>query len=140
MTDNLKNIIEKANIIVEALPYISAYSKKTIVIKYGGNAMNNPEIIKTIMQDIATLKIVGVNPILVHGGGPEINTMLERLNIKSKFEGGLRVTDADTMEVVQMVLGGKVNKNIVSTLNTMGSKQSACAVRTETLSKWKKCL
>lgn len=122
MTDNLKNIIEKANIIVEALPYISAYSKKTIVIKYGGNAMNNPEIIKTIMQDIATLKIVGVNPILVHGGGPEINTMLERLNIKSKFEGGLRVTDADTMEVVQMVLGGKVNKNIVSTLNTMGVK------------------
>lgn len=122
MTDSMKEIIDKANILVEALPYISRYSGKTIVVKYGGNAMNDPEIIRTIMQDIATLKIVGVNPVLVHGGGPEINTMLERLNIKSHFVAGLRVTDKDTMEVVQMVLSGKVNKNIVSLLGTMGVK------------------
>lgn len=122
MTASYNEIIEKANIIVEALPYISAYSGKTIVIKYGGNAMNDPKIIKTIMQDVATLKIVGVNPIVVHGGGPDINGMLKRLDIPSKFEGGLRVTDKETMEVVQMVLSGKVNKNIVSLLNTMGVK------------------
>lgn len=122
MTRNVQDIIEKANIIVEALPFISRYSGKTIVIKYGGNAMNNPEIIRTILQDVATLKIVGVNPVLVHGGGPEINTMLEKLNIKSEFVNGLRVTTKETMEVVQMTLSGKVNKNIAATLNTMGVK------------------
>ncbi len=114
--------IKRAGILVEALPYISRYSGKTVVIKYGGNAMNNPEILKTIMQDVAALKIVGVNPVLVHGGGPEINAMLEKLNIKSEFVNGLRVTTKEAMEVVQMVLGGKVNKNIVSTLNTLGVK------------------
>lgn len=115
-------IINRANIIVEALPYISRYSGKTIVIKYGGNAMNSPETLRTIMQDVATLKIVGVNPVLVHGGGPEINAMLEKLSIKSEFVNGLRVTTKETMEVVRMVLGGKVNKSIVSSLNTLGVK------------------
>lgn len=119
---NMNSIIERANVLVEALPYISAFTGKTIVIKYGGNAMNDPVVMRTVMQDVAALKIVGVHPIVVHGGGPEINGMLKRLDIPSRFEGGLRVTDGDTMEVVQMVLAGKVNKNLVSLLNTMGVK------------------
>jgi acetylglutamate kinase len=118
----MKKLIEKANIICEALPYISKFSRKTVVIKYGGNSMQNEEIINSIMQDISTLKIVGVNPILVHGGGPEINKMLERLSIKSAFHNGLRITDKATMEVVQMVMGGKINKEITSRLNCLGVK------------------
>ena len=120
MKKNYDDIIAKANTLTEALPYINAYTGKYIVIKYGGNAMHNPDIIKTILQDVAALKIVGVHPILVHGGGPEINAMLSKLGITSQIVGGLRVTDAETMEVVQMVLGGKVNKNIVAQLGTMG--------------------
>ncbi|KAI4453680.1 aminotransferase class iii [Holotrichia oblita] len=115
-------IIERANIIVEALPYFSRYSGKIVVIKYGGNAMNDPAILKTILEDVAALKIVGVHPILVHGGGPEINSMLERLDIKSEFVNGLRVTTKETMEIVQMVLSGKINKNLTATLNTLGVK------------------
>lgn len=115
-------MIEKANILTEALAYINRLSGKTVVIKYGGHAMNDSFVTKTILEDIVTLKIVGVNPILVHGGGPSINNLLKRLNIESKFSNGLRVTDADTMEVVQMVLCGKINKDITSQLNTMGSK------------------
>ena len=114
-------LIERAKIITEALPYISRYRGKTIVIKYGGNAMNNPSVIKTIMQDVATLKIVGVNPVLVHGGGPEINNLLKRLDIKSEFKNGLRITDAAAMEVVSMALN-KLNKNISATLTTLGVK------------------
>ena len=113
--------IERAKIITEALPYISRYRGKTMVIKYGGNAMNDPSIIRTIMQDIATLKIVGVHPVLVHGGGPEINTLLKRLEIPSRFENGLRVTDAAAMEVVQMALM-KLNKNITAALGTLDVK------------------
>jgi acetylglutamate kinase len=115
-------IIKRADIIVEALPYISRYSSKTVVVKYGGNAMNNPETVKTVMQDVATLKIVGVNPVLVHGGGPEINAYLDKLGIKSEFINGLRVTSREAMEVVQMVLCGKINKNIASALNLLGVK------------------
>lgn len=118
----MDKMTERANILVEALPYISRFSGKTIIIKYGGNAMNDPGIMRTIMQDVAVLKIVGVHPVIVHGGGPEINGMLSRLDIPSRFERGLRVTDAATMEVVEMVLAGKVNKNLVSILNTMGVK------------------
>lgn len=114
-------LIERARIITEALPYISRFSGKTIVIKYGGNAMNDSTVIKTIMQDVATLKIVGVNPVLVHGGGPEINAMLKRLNIESKFVNGLRVTDKATMDVVHMALT-KLNKNITAALGTMNVK------------------
>lgn len=120
MQFQLDKIIERANILVEALPYINRYAGKTIIIKYGGNAMNDPGIMRTVLQDVAALKIVGVRPVIVHGGGPEINSMLNKLNIPSRFENGLRVTDAQAMEVVQMVLAGKVNKNLVSTLNTMG--------------------
>ncbi len=120
--DAYKSTIERANIICEALPYIRKYSGKTLVIKYGGNAMNDDEITTTILQDVAALKIVGVNPILVHGGGPEINKMLGRLGIKPQFKNGMRVTDSATMEVAQMILCGKINKNIVGELNSMGVK------------------
>lgn len=122
MKNQYTNIIEKANTLVEALPYIRAYSGKFVVIKYGGNAMNDPAIIKTILQDVSALKSGGVYPILIHGGGPEINGLLSRVGKKSEFIGGLRVTDAETMEIVQMVLCGKVNKNVAAQLCTMGVK------------------
>ncbi len=118
----MKDQIEKANILCEALPYINKLSGKTVVIKYGGNAMQDEGVIDSIMQDIAMLKIVGVNPVLVHGGGPEINAMLEKLNIKSAFHNGLRITDKAAMDVVQMVMGGKINKNITAKLNSLGVK------------------
>ncbi len=120
MKTNYDSIIQKANTLVEALPYICAFSGKFVVVKYGGNAMNNPDIIKTILQDVAALKTVGVYPIVVHGGGPEINAMLGKIGKKSEFVNGLRVTDAETMEIVQMILCGKVNKNVTSNLSSMG--------------------
>ena len=112
MSDAYDLIIQKAQTLVEALPYIRVFGNKYVVIKYGGNAMNDPKIIKTILQDVAALKAVGVFPVLVHGGGPEINAMLARVGKESKFVGGLRVTDKETMDVVQMILCGKINKNI----------------------------
>ena len=120
--EHLDQTLLKANVLIEALPYIQTLSGKTVVIKYGGNAMNNPNVIRTILQDVTLLKYVGVNPILVHGGGPEINKMLERLQIPTQFHKGLRVTDAPSMEVVQMVLAGKTNKDIVSLIGSMGGK------------------
>ena len=122
MKESYKSTIERAQIICEALPYIRKYSGKTIVVKYGGNAMNDEAVTTTILQDIAALKIVGVNPILVHGGGPEINKLLGRLGIEAQFKNGMRVTDEQTMEVAQMILCGKINKNIVGELNSMGVK------------------
>ena len=122
MKDTHEQIIQKAQILVEALPYIRAYTNKYVVIKYGGNAMNNPEIIKTILQDVAALKTVGVYPVVVHGGGPEINAMLARVGKESRFVNGLRVTDEETMDIVQMVLCVKINKNICSLLGSMGVK------------------
>lgn len=122
MKNSYKTTIERAEIICEALPYIRQYSGKTLVIKYGGNAMNDEAVTTTILQDIAALKIVGVNPILVHGGGPEINRLLGRLGIAPQFKNGMRVTDEQTMEVAQMILCGKINKNIVGELNSMGVK------------------
>jgi len=112
----------RAAVLVEALPYIQRLSGKTVVIKYGGNAMINEEQNMTILQDITLLKYVGVNPVLIHGGGPDINRMLAKLEIETKFHNGLRITDAATMEVVQMVLTGKINKDIVAKLNCMGAK------------------
>lgn len=122
MTKKQEALIKRAEIITEAMPYFSRYAGKTVLIKYGGNAMNCPNILRTILQDVAALKIVGVHPILVHGGGPEINEQLNRLNIKSEFKNGLRVTSEEAMAVVQMALAGKVNKNIVATLCTLGVK------------------
>lgn len=116
------NYIEKANILMEALPYIQRLAGKIVVIKYGGNAMHDESVINTIFQDITLLKYVGVNPIVVHGGGPEINKMLDKLNIPSEFHGGMRITTAETMEIVQMVLAGKINQDIVSKINSLGAK------------------
>lgn len=107
--------------LVEALPYIQRLFGKTIVIKYGGAAMMHDDLTQKIMEDITLLKFVGMNPILVHGGGPDINHMLDSLDIKPNFVDGLRVTDDATMEVVQMVLTGKINKEIVAKLNGMGA-------------------
>ncbi len=114
--------IEKANILIEALPYIRRLYGKIVVIKYGGAAMLSSELSQKIMQDITLLKFVGVNPIVVHGGGNDINRMLEKFEIEPEFHNGLRVTDSETMEVVQMVLMGRINKDIVSQLGVSGVK------------------
>jgi len=116
----MRDLIEKAHILIEALPYIQQLSGKTVVVKYGGNAMVDKALTRTIMQDVTLLKYVGVNPILVHGGGPEINKMLTALGVESSFHDGLRITSEETMDVVQMVLTGKINKNIVSEINCLG--------------------
>ncbi|MBO4495039.1 MAG: acetylglutamate kinase [Clostridiales bacterium] len=118
----MQTLINKAATLIEALPYIQSLAGKTIVIKYGGNAMVNEELKSSVMDDIALLKCVGINPILVHGGGPDISNMLKKLNIESHFENGLRVTDAKTMGVAQMVLVGKTNKEVVSYLGQKGVK------------------
>ncbi len=124
MESNWENdiLIGKANILIEALPYIQRLSGKIVVVKYGGNAMLNETLTRKILQDITLLKYVGVNPIVVHGGGPEINKLLKALHIESKFHNGLRITDAPTMEVVQMVLTGKINKDITAKINALGGK------------------
>ncbi len=118
----IKSIIAKAEILIEALPYIQSLSGKTVVIKYGGNAMINEALKNHVMEDITLLKYIGINPVLVHGGGPDISAMLERLSIPSEFRGGLRVTGAETMSVAQMVLVGKTNKEIVARLGQNGAK------------------
>ncbi|MDA8212049.1 MAG: acetylglutamate kinase [Clostridia bacterium] len=116
------SILDKANILVEALPYIRKFHGKTIVIKYGGHAMVNEDLKKAVMQDVILMKLVGMHPVVVHGGGPEITGMLKRLNIESNFVGGLRITDEATMEIVEMVLVGKLNKEIVALINRLGGK------------------
>lgn len=118
----LTSAMEKAGVLVEALPYIKTFYGKRVVIKYGGAAMTDCELKKKVMQDIVLMKYVGMHPVIVHGGGAEINGMLDRLGIKTQFVNGLRVTDRATMEVVEMVLGGKVNKEIVMGLNASGGR------------------
>lgn len=118
----IKPIIDKAKILIEALPYIQKFYGKTVVIKYGGNAMINEELKNKVMEDITLLKYIGINPIVVHGGGPDISAALTRFDIKSEFVNGLRVTDEETMKVARMVLIGKTNKEIVSLLGTKGGK------------------
>lgn len=112
----------KAEILVQALPYIQEYSGKTIVVKYGGNAMISDELRKSVINDIILMKCVGFNPVVVHGGGPYISSFLEKLNIKSKFINGLRYTGEDTIDIVQMVLSGSVNKDLVSLIGKYGGK------------------
>jgi len=119
---DMKDIIAKAEILIEALPYIQRLAGKTVVIKYGGNAMINEALKNHVMEDVTLLKYIGINPVLVNGGGPDISMMLDRLSIHSEFRQGLRVTDAETMAVAQMVLVGKTNKEIVSRLNQNGAK------------------
>lgn len=118
---NTSNAV-RAEILTQAVPYIKEYTGKYVVAKYGGNAMTDPQLKKSVMQDILLLQLVGVKVILVHGGGPEISAMLKKLSIESHFENGLRVTDDDTMEVVQMVLAGKVNKRLAADLSALGGR------------------
>ncbi|MBP6964814.1 MAG: acetylglutamate kinase [Armatimonadetes bacterium] len=118
----MEKAIEQAEILVQALPYIQRYSGQTIVIKYGGNAMVNPELKEAVMRDIVLMHCVGMRPVLVHGGGPEISEMMRKMGKESSFVGGLRVTDAETMEIVEMVLAGKTNKGIVALINRQGGK------------------
>ncbi len=115
-------LIKKAEILIEALPYIQRLWGKTVVIKYGGNAMINDELKDSVMEDITLLKFIGLNPVVVHGGGPDISSALKTYGIESKFINGLRVTDDDTITVAQMVLIGKTNKQIVSGINGKGGK------------------
>ncbi len=116
----LNGAMQKAEILVEALPYIKDFYGKRVVIKYGGAAMVDCELKKKVIEDIVLMRYVGMKPIVVHGGGPEINHMLARLGIESDWVDGLRVTDRETMEIVEMVLGGKVNKEIVAGINASG--------------------
>ncbi|MGH8742663.1 MAG: acetylglutamate kinase [Burkholderiales bacterium] len=113
---------QKASILAEALPYIQRFHGKTIVIKYGGNAMVEEELKYGFARDVVLLKLVGINPVVVHGGGPHINDLLKRVGKQSEFVQGMRVTDRETMDVVEMVLGGQVNKQIVSLINQHGGK------------------
>ena len=106
--------LEKAGILTEALPYMRRYAGKTFVIKYGGHAMGDAKLGEAFASDVALLRQSGVEPIVVHGGGPQIGAMLERMGIKSEFKGGMRVTDKATVEIVEMVLAGSINKNIVA--------------------------
>ncbi len=114
--------MDTARVLVEALPYIQRYSGKTVVIKYGGNAMVDETLQSSFARDIVLLKQVGINPVVVHGGGPQIGQLLKRLGKESKFIEGMRVTDEETMDVVQMVLGGLVNKQIVNLINQHGGR------------------
>jgi len=113
---------DRADVLVQALPYIQKYSGRTVVIKYGGNAMINEELKDAVMSDIVLLSLVGIHVVLVHGGGPEINDMLSKIGKESKFIGGLRYTDEETVEIVQMVLAGKINKDLVKLLENHGGR------------------
>lgn len=114
--------IERANVLAEALPYIQKYTGKTIVVKYGGNAMISDELRHAVISDIILLNLVGIRVVVVHGGGPEISEMLKKIGKQSHFVDGLRYTDEETMDVVQQVLCGRVNKNLVATMNRLGGK------------------
>ena len=112
----------RANALVEALPYLQEYNDKVVVVKYGGNAMTNETLKQAVIQDIVLLSLVGIKVVLVHGGGPEINAMLKKINKQSEFVNGLRYTDEETIDIVQMVLAGKVNKDLVQLLQRAGGK------------------
>ena len=116
------NYIEHAKVLTQALPYIQSLAGKIVIIKYGGNAMTSEELRQSVATDIVLLQCVGIKPVIVHGGGPDISNFLNKIGQESKFINGLRYTDKDTMEIVQMVLGGKVNKNIVSLIESVGGK------------------
>lgn len=118
----MKKFIDKVNILIESFPYIREFSGKKIVIKYGGHAMVDDELKKSFALDMVLLKYVGIDPVIVHGGGPQIGNFLKKIGKESKFAGGMRITDSETMEVVEMVLVGKVNKEIVNNINMVGGK------------------
>ncbi len=117
-----KEAVITTKVLSEALPYLQKFSGKTIVVKYGGNAMTDDTLKNSFARDMVMLKLIGINPIVVHGGGPQIGEMLEKLNIKSEFINGMRVTTTEAMDIVEMVLGGQVNKDIVNLINQNGGK------------------
>ncbi|MBE7204795.1 MAG: acetylglutamate kinase, partial [Parafilimonas terrae] len=113
-------VLEKAGTLIEALPYLQRYAGQTFVVKYGGHAMGAPELQRSFANDVVLLKACGINPVVVHGGGPQIGAMLKRLGVESQFIGGLRVTDKATAEIAEMVLAGSINKEIVSWIAQAG--------------------
>ena len=129
--------IDRANVLVQALPYIQQYAGKTVVVKYGGNAMINEDLKDAVMRDIVLMQLVGINVVLVHGGGPEISEMLRRIGKEPKFIAGMRYTDAETVEIVQQVLAGKVNKALVQLLNATAAGRSGSAAWTAACSRRK---
>ena len=122
MAFSRESALDVAKVLSESLPYIQRFAGKTLVIKYGGNAMTDENLQAGFARDIVLMKAIGINPIVVHGGGPQIGEMLAKLNIESKFINGMRVTDTATMDVVEMVLGGQVNKEIVNLICEAGGK------------------
>ena len=124
MTDHAPDprMLAKAETLTDALPYMQRYAGKTFVVKYGGHAMGDPELARDFAEDVVLLKAVGINPVVVHGGGPQIGRMLKRLGVESEFVGGLRVTDAETARIAEMVLAGSINKEIVSWIGAAGGK------------------
>ncbi|MBI5696347.1 MAG: acetylglutamate kinase [Nitrospirae bacterium] len=118
----MKKLIEKAEVLMEAMPYIRQFYGKTFVIKYGGNAMVAEDLKESFARDVVLMKYIGINPVIVHGGGPQISKTMERMGLKPKFVSGYRVTDTETMDIVEMVLGGKVNKEIVNLINANGGR------------------
>jgi acetylglutamate kinase len=122
VADVLASVHAKAKVLSEALPFMQRYDKQTVVVKYGGHAMGDPALAADFARDVVLIKQAGVNPIVVHGGGPQIGSLLDRLKIRSEFKGGLRVTDRETVDVVEMVLAGSVNKEIVTAINSQGGK------------------
>jgi acetylglutamate kinase len=115
-------LVARADILVEALPYIQRYERQTFVVKYGGHAMGDPALAASFARDIVLMKAIGINPVVVHGGGPQIGSMLDKLGVRSRFVNGLRVTDAETADVAEMVLSGSINKEIVSWIGQAGGK------------------
>ncbi|MEJ2532043.1 MAG: acetylglutamate kinase [Halioglobus sp.] len=122
MSLNRDSALNIAQVLTEALPYIQRFTGRTMVLKFGGNAMVDAELHESFARDVVLMKLVGMNPVVVHGGGPQIGSLLKKLNIHTEFVNGMRVTDAQTMDVVEMVLGGSVNKEIVSSINRNGGK------------------
>ncbi len=139
MDKSMQKYLDKAEVLIEALPYIQRFNKKIIVVKYGGSAMVDEELKRRVIQDVTLLKLVGFKPIIVHGGGKEINSMLNRLGIESQFKNGLRVTDAETMEIAEMVLG-KVNKSLVQLVESLGVRAIGVSGKDGALLKVKKKL
>ena len=140
MTISKDSALTIAKVLAEALPYIQRFTDKTIVIKYGGNAMTDEMLKQSFARDIVLMKLVGMNPVVVHGGGPQIGSLLKQLGIESQFVDGMRVTDSQTMDVVQMVLGGTVNQSIVNLINQNGGKAVGLTGKDATLIQAKKML
>jgi len=140
MTVSIDRALNIAKVLTEALPYIQRFTGKTIVVKYGGNAMTEAQLKHSFAKDIVLMKLVGLNPVIVHGGGPQIGNFLQQLNIHSEFVDGMRVTDSETMDVVQMVLGGLVNQDIVSLINQTGGRAIGLTGKDASLIEAKKML